>query len=320
MSSWFDQHSAATAVKTYGGRNKRAPSSGAASVLSGSSTGASLSSLASSSSLHRNNENDRSRNPPDCAPVIVSTNSPRPTPLKDAVPNRQFRNDKFTLNNIDPRSVIKDHKIGEKRAADHLLTVPSTIKNSKSRITSPESSSTSARVPSSVMSSRGGSSSMKPQSSARQQKGRKGYQAILASGRQVDIDFLFSAVDNAPPNVFQGLSLKASNWKTDEADHLKAWMETMGFQETYLSTQRVFVLAHAQVDSFRRDLVAFKSQRTQQETSLGHELELESSRSCVGPPVAVSVGRASRMASKLLATSLSMVSHPSLHVCTSDML
>lgn len=250
-------------VQTYS--RKKTPSSATGNAGYGSSG----TSSATSSIAFSNVENERSSNPFDMTPLL-NANTPKPTPLKDTVPNRTFRHDRFTSNNIDPYSVIKDKekaKKGEKRVTENPLGINSIAKNSKSRTGSPEASTTAFREPSSSMSTRHEAVGTSGKLNKTTQKGRKDYLSILEAGHPIDVAFLISAVESVATNGFQGMSLKAPNWKSDEIQNLKLWLESLGFQDKYLSLQRVFFLPIKQVESFLRDFAVFKIKKMESDSA-----------------------------------------------------
>ena len=240
-------------VQTYS--RKKAPSAATGNAGYGSSSASS----ATTSIAFSNVENERSSNPFDM-------NIPKPTPLKETLPNRTFRHDKFTSNNIDPYSVIKDKekaKKGEKRVTENPLGITSIAKNSKSRTESPEASTMAFREPSSAMSVRHEGAGTSAKQNKPTQKGRKDYISILEAGHPIDVAFLISAIESVATNGFQGMSLKAPNWKSNEIENLKLWLESLGFQDKYLSSQRVFCLPIRHVEKFLRDFSFFKIKKTE---------------------------------------------------------
>ena len=156
-------------------------------------------------------------------------------PLEDRPINRSFFRDENNLEEYDSYGVVKQNK----RNIDLPEKTNNNAKKSKSNFSSSEGSQPKKNFNQQIKNSK-----------------RQEIMSILESSHHDDLRFLYTSLNGG--NLTSGrFTFKAPNWKSEDANRLNCWLESLGFTYDYLSFQKVYCLSLDRVDLIRRDINNF---------------------------------------------------------------
>jgi len=165
----------------------------------------------------------------------INDSKSKVNPLEDRPINRSFFRDENNLEDYDSYGVVKQNK----RNIDLPAKTNCNAKKSKSNFSSSEGSQPKKNINQQIKSSK-----------------RQEITSILESSHRDDLRFLHTSLNGG--NLTSGrFTFKAPNWKSEDANRLDCWLESLGFTYDYLSFQKVYCLPLNLVDLIRRDINNF---------------------------------------------------------------